>query len=374
MTPVGTTMLYRVYPPAQRVQVSRILMIPTVIAPAAGPVLGGFLVDQLSWRWVFYVNVPVGILTCIFGLLCLPEQRESATRRFDLAGFLSAGIGLALLMYALSEGSSYGWTSPAILGGIVGGLLILTAFVFIELRTAEPMIELRLLGERLFSTTNLISLFASAGFLGLLYAAPLFLQEARGVSALTSGLTTFPEAIGVVLSTQLVARLYPRVGPRRLLVGGLLGVTITMSLLCLIGLETNLWFMRLLIFLSGFSMAYVFLPVQAAAFANISSASTGQASALYNAQRQLGASLGVALLSAVISAVGPTYLNHSGASIPNINAYHMAFLAAASLTLIAAIIALTVHDRDAASTMKIYAKHAPTEALPEPAIGAEVIS
>jgi EmrB/QacA subfamily drug resistance transporter len=374
LTPVGTALLYRTFPPAQRVQVSRVLIIPTVIAPAVGPVLGGYLVDQLSWRWVFFVNVPIGIATCLFGLIFLREHREPGTGRIDLAGFLLAGIGLALTMYALSEGPTYGWTSIGILGSAILGLLVLGAFVVIELRTREPMVDLRLFSDRLFRATNLVSMFSSAGFLGVLYVGPLFLQEARGVSALTSGLTTFPEALGVVLSTQIVARLYPNVGPRRLMAGGLIGVTIVMSLLCLMELNTTLWLMRVLMFLTGAGMAFAFVPVQAASFAAISPAATGQASALFSAQRQLGSALGVAVLSSVLGIVGPTYLSATGTVVPNVTAYHTAFLAAAALALLAACIALTVHDRDAAATMKRQDTHVEQEETLEQMPSVEALS
>src|SRR2546421_1784194 len=352
LTPVGTAMLYRTFPPAQRIQVSRILIIPTVVAPAVGPVLGGLLVDQLSWRWVFFVNVPIGVTTLLFGLLFLQEHREPAAGRFDLAGFLLAGIGLALVTYALSEGSSSGWTSTGILSSALVGLLVLVGFVVVELRTREPMVDLHLFGNRLFRSSNLVSMFSSAGFLGVLFAAPLFLQEARGASALTSGLTTFPEALGVVLSTQLVARIYPRVGPRRLMAAGLTGVAIVMALLSLIENDTSLWLMRALMFLIGAGMAYAMQPAQVAAFATISSASTGRASALNNAQRQVGAALGVAVLSTIISVAGPTYRNAAGATVPNLAAYHAAFIAAAALELIAVGWALTIHDSDAAVTLR----------------------
>jgi EmrB/QacA subfamily drug resistance transporter len=351
MTPVGAAILYRTFPPAERVQVSRILIIPTVAAPAVGPVLGGLLVDQLSWRWVFYVNVPIGIAAFLFGLAFLHEHKEPAAGHLDVKGFLLAGIGLALLMYALSEGASTGWASPRILASLIIGTLLLAAFVIIDLREREPLIDLRLLGNRIFRACNLISLFSGAGFLGILFIAPLFLQEARGVDALTSGLTTFPEAIGVVLSTQLVARLYPRIGPRRLMVFGITGVAIVMALLSLIGMGTNLWFMRLLMFLTGAGMAYSFLPLQTAAYATISRSATGRATAFYSAQRQLGSALGVAILSSVLTAIGPVQFSAHGIPTPNLTAYHAAFLAAAVLELIAAAFALTVHDRDAAATM-----------------------
>lgn len=352
LTPVGMAILYRTFPPEQRVQMSRILIVPTIIAPATGPVLGGFLVDQFSWRWVFFVNVPIGIAACLFGLIFLYENREPGAGHFDLVGFALAGIGMALVMYALSEGATYGWLSAGILGSAIAGVIMLGAFVVVELRAREPMIDLRLLKDRLFRTTNMAALFASAGFVGMLFIAPLFLQEGRGVSALLSGLTTFPEAIGVVLSTQIVARLYPRVGPRRLMAGGLTGVAVFMSLLCLMGGDTTLWLMRALMFFVGVGMAYSFLSVQTAAFATITPAATGRASAIYNTQRQLGGALGIAILSTVLSAVGPFHRSGTGAMLPNLAAYHAAFLAAAALALIGACIALTIHDRDAASTMQ----------------------
>jgi EmrB/QacA subfamily drug resistance transporter len=365
LTPVGTAMLYRTFPPSQRVQVSRILMFATILAPALGPILGGLLVTQLSWRWVFYVNVPIGIVALLFGLIFLNEHKEAMPGRFDLAGFLLAGIGLALLMYALSEGPSSGWTSIHIFGSAIAGTLLLCAFVVVELRVPVPMIDLGLLHNRLFRTTNLVSFFAYAGFLGLLFIAPLYLQEARGVSALVSGLTTFPEAIGVVVSTQLVARLYPRIGPRRLMAGGLAGVSILMALLTLMGQDTNLWVMRVFMFLIGTGMAYAFLPLRAAAFATISSSSTGRASAFYSAQTQLGAALGVAILGSVLSIIGITTLSTSGVLEPNLFAYHAAFLAAAVLALIAACIALTISDKDAAVTMRRKSSIVESDEMPE---------
>jgi EmrB/QacA subfamily drug resistance transporter len=352
LTPVGMTILYRTFPPEERVAVSRILNIPIVVAPASGPVIGGLLVQQFSWRLVFYVNVPIGLATLLFGLVFLQgTPTHKGTGRFDPAGFALAGIGLALLMYALTEGPTYGWSSFNISGSCLAGLLLLTAFVVVELRVKEPMLDLRLLGNRLFCTCNLVTMFSGAGFLGVLFVTPLFLQEARGVSPLLSGLTTFPEAIGVVLSTQIVARLYPNIGPRRLIAFGLSAVATMMALLCLVGLNTDLWIMRGLMFLIGAGMAFAFIPVQAAAFATISPAATGRASALNNMQRQLGFALGVAILGTVISILGPVTSSTHGIQ-PNLNAYHAAFVTAALLALAASGVALFIQDRDAASTMR----------------------
>ncbi len=352
LTPVGMAMLYRTFPPQERIAVGRILMFALVIGPATGPVLGGLLIERLSWRWVFYVNVPVGLAALLFGLLFLQEHREPDAGRFDLRGFLLAGIGFPLTMYALSEGPSHGWTTPRILLCAALGALILTTFVLVELRVSAPMVQLRLLGNRLFRTTLLVSFFASIAFVGLLFLVPLFLQEARGASPLASGLTTFPEAIGVVLSSQIVAHLYPRIGPRRLMTGGLVGVATAMTLLSFVSLDSSPWIIRGLMFLVGSGMAYIFLPTQAASLATVSREATGGASMLSSVQRQLGSALGVATLSSVLVAVGPVSRNAAGVTAPNLDAYRAAFLTAAAIAVVGAVIALRVPDRDAAATMR----------------------
>jgi len=352
LTPVGMAMLFRTFPPEQRVRASRILVIPGIIAPASSPVLGGLIVDKLSWRWAFYVNVPVGCAALLFGLLFLREHREQSAGRFDLPGFLLAGTGFPLLMYAVTEGPSRGWGSTGVLLSAAAGVLLLATFVAVELRAAESMVQLRLFGNRLFQSCTTTSMTASAAFLGVLFVTPLFLQEARHDSALASGLTTFPEAIGVVLSMQLVARIYPRIGPRRLMAAGMLWVAVMMALLNFVGLGTNAWLIRLLMFLVGTGMAYVFLPNQAAGFATIAPSAMGRASTLFNAQRQLGAATGVALLSSVLAIAGPQRHDASGAAHPHAAAYHAAFLAAAALAVLAALLALRVPDRDAAATMR----------------------
>ena len=209
--------------------------------------------DLLSWRWVFFVNVPIGIAACIFSFFFLQEYRDRTAGHFDLAGSLLAGSGLALVMYALSEGPSYGWTSISILGSAVGGLL---------------------------------------------------------------------------------------------------GAGVVMALLSLMESDTSLWWMRLLIFLARAGMGFSFLSAQTATFATISPRATGQASALANALRQIGSALGVAVVGSALGIVGPTLESATGAVVPNLAAYHAAFLAAAVLEAIAAVFAFTIHDRDAAATMR----------------------
>lgn len=351
MVPVGMALLYRTFPPSERVRASSILVVPTAMAPALGPVLGGLFVTEVSWRWVFYVNLPIGIAAFMFGLYFLQEQREHPAGAFDIIGFLMSAAGLGLAMYGVSEGPFRGWTEPLILGTITSGVALLALLVLVELRKTHPMIDVRLFADRLFRSSCLVLGLGSAAFLGLLFLVALFFQDGLGLTALQSGVSTFPEALGVMLGAQVVTRFfYPVVGPRRVMIVGLLILALTLGLMTLIGQSTNLWWMRLLLFVSGYGMSHVFVPAQAAGFATISAADTGRASTLFNAQRQLGGAVGVALLSSVVAAVGPIRFVANRA-LPNLTSYHTAFLVAAGVAVIAAVAALTVNDSDAVHTM-----------------------
>jgi EmrB/QacA subfamily drug resistance transporter len=358
LTPVGMAMLYRAYPPEQRARVARLLVVPTVMAPALGPLVGGALVDSLSWRWVFFLNVPIGVAALAFSALKLREHRERVGERFDVAGFVLAAGGFGLFLYALSEAATLGWTSPVIIGAAAGGAALIALLVRVELHTAVPMIDLRLLRYRLFGVANLASLFASGGFLGLLFIAPIWLQTGRGLSALASGSSTAPEALGVLVSSQLVGRLYPRIGPRRLISGGLVGVTVATCLLAVL-MDGNLWLFRAVMFAIGVGWAYVVISMNAGVFAQVSPRDMGRATALYNTQRQLASALGVATLSTIIGTQA-TASSLAG----NATVFRAAFAAAAGFTLVGAMIALAIRDRDAASTMQ--RSLPPTTALTAP--------
>jgi MFS family permease len=233
-----------------------------------------------------------------------------------------------------------------VLGGAAVGVAASVLLVRVELGRPDPMLDLRLLGDRLFRTSNLVCLFAYAAFLGLLFVMPLFLQEARGASALSSGLTTFPEAVGVLLSSQLVVgRLYPKVGPRRLMTGGLVGLTALTASMSLLTADTSLWVIRALMLLTGAAMAYVILPQQAATFATITPAATGRASAIYNTQRQTAAALGVAILATVLTTTAGSLESPAPAD------FRVVFLACAVISASGAAVAWTIRDSDAASTM-----------------------
>jgi EmrB/QacA subfamily drug resistance transporter len=351
MTPVGMAMLFRVFPPAERVRASSILMIPTAFAPALGPVLGGLLVTDLSWRWVFYVNVPIGVAAVIFGSLCLDDHIQAHPGPFDLTGFLLAASGLGLIMYGVSEGPLKGWGSTGVVTTVAAGAVLLVALVFFELRKAQPLVDLRLYGDRLFRSTSVVLTLGAVAFLGVLFMVALFYQDGLHLTALQSGLNTFPEAVGVLIGAQVVSRrLYPVFGPRRIMAGGLTLVAVAMAAMATIGAGTSLWWARAFMLFIGLGMSCVFIPAQAASFATISPERTGRASTLFNASRQLGGAIGVAVLTTVLAAAGPTRIA-AGHVVANLTAYHAAFLAAAAVALLAVVSTLSVSDADAEATM-----------------------
>jgi EmrB/QacA subfamily drug resistance transporter len=356
LVPVGTAMLFRVFPPIERAKASTVLIVPTVLAPALGPVLGGWLVTDVSWRWIFYINLPVGALAFTVGFLYLREDREGRAGRFDLPGFVLAGAGLALVLFALSQGPEQGWRSPkvALTGGI--GVVLVALLVVVETRVAEPMLALRLLRERMFRNANVVLTLTYSSFIGVLFLMPLYLQNLRGFTPLQSGLTTFPQALGVIMSSQLVGRIYHRVGPRRLIVLGMLGMAAVTAPLAFVGLHTDLWLIRAILFARGVGMAFAFVPMQAATYANITPIDAGRATAIYSTQRQVAAALGVATLGTVL--VSRVHAATVGVTDPDalagaaLSGYHAAFLIGTVLVALAAVSGLLIHDEDAASTMR----------------------
>ena len=356
LTPVGTTMLYRAFPPEERVRASTILIIPTVIAPASGPIIGGLLIEHLSWRWIFYVNLPIGVATFVFGAFFLKEHKEASTGPFDPWGFVLSAASLALILYWLSQAPRTGWTSTeAVSTGLIG-LVLLAVLVVVELRLEHPMLQLHLFNNRMFRATNIAAIASNGSFIGVLFLLPLFLQDLRGLSALETGLATFPQALGVMLAAQIVGRILPRVGPRRVMMFGLFGAGATLFCFTFVTLHGSIWWVRLLMFVRGLFMAFAVVPQQSATFATITPAETGRASSLFSTQRQMSAAIGVATLATVW--LSRTKARVGSLTIPaavrhaRLRGFHDAFIGGAIIAVLGSCAALLIHDEDAAAIMK----------------------
>jgi EmrB/QacA subfamily drug resistance transporter len=353
LQPVGMALLFRTFPPERRARASQILIVPTAVAPAIGPIIGGLLVEDASWRWVFLINIPIAVVALAFAAAFLNQRPEPAPGPFDPRGFLLGGPGLALRLYGISQGPADGWTSAPAITTMVAGVALLATLVRVELRTAHPMLDFRLLRDRLFLDCTLVGIVGFGAFLGTLFIVPLYLQEGRHLSALTSGVTTFPEALGVAMTTQLAGRLYPRVGPRRLQVGGLLALTVILAI-CSVSFDgtTSLWAVRLVMFGMGAGLSFVFISQQAARFAGISPSDTGRATALASAVQQASSALGIAVLTTVLASQAGRHL------APTPTDFRPVFLAAACLACAGALLALRIRDDEAAATMGRARTHA----------------
>jgi MFS family permease len=251
---------------------------------------------------------------------------------------------------------------PVLLSGI-SGIACFAVLSVVELRVAEPMLDLRLFADRMFRNANIVYFASSASLIGVLFLLPLFLQDLRGFSAIETGFILLPSAIGVVVFAQLSGRLYPIVGPRRLLATALALFALSSGLLVFVDLNTNVWWIAAIMFVRGIAMAFTFIPLQAATFSTISNERTGRASSLFNTNRQVGSSFGVAILATVLaeritSRMGDIPASVSGparaAAIDHAQllAYHDAFFAAVIIGIIGVGFAFLIHDEDAAATMR----------------------
>ncbi len=352
MMPVGMAMMYHTFPPAGRIRISRIINIPIAFGPAAGPVLGGFLVEHAGWRWIFWINLPVGAVAVTMTLLLVRSLARAEPTRPDVAGFAFAGAGFASLMYALSEGAGRGWLTAGIAIPGVVGVGLLAAAVAVELRVTAPMLQLRLFALRLFRSANLITVCSSASFIAALFVFPLMVQTAFGRSPLEAGLLTFPEAAGVLIGTQVAGRIYAGLGPRRLLAGGQLAVTVVLVLLAFVVTAQTAAIVPVALMVAlGIGQAFSFLPIQAAGFDTVPRRLIGEASALYSVTRQAGSALGVAVAATVITTVAGGATS-STAAVP----FRWALLGCAVWSLLGCLIATcAIDDADAAPSRGLLA-------------------
>lgn len=336
LAPVGMTMMLRAFPVAERLRAQKYVMLPTAVAPALGPVLGGWLVDTASWHWVFLVNLPVGVLALLFGLWVLPDFSGSGAPRFDLVGFVLVGGGLAAVLYALTTAPDRGWGSADVLVPLVGGVAMMTLMVPWELRTRDPLVDLRIVGDQLFRTTQMALLPMGAAFMGVLYLYPQFLQTGLGYDALHSGLATFPEALGMLTASQVVPRLHDGVGPRRLMVAGGAGAALVVAFLATAAGDASSLALYPALYLLGCCVGLLFASGQNAAFVTVPASRTADATTLLTMQRQFAAAFGVALAGTV---------SQASAGGGTADAYRAGFLTMAAVSLCASLLALRVSDR-----------------------------
>jgi EmrB/QacA subfamily drug resistance transporter len=278
----------------------------SALALAIGPVLGGLLVEHVSWRAIFYINVPVAIGAVLATLFAVRESRdETVGREVDYLGVATLTAGLTALVLALIEGNAWGWGSTAIVGLLVGSVVMLTAFVFIERRVAAPVVEFPLFASRNFVGANLVALIVTFAMLSQFFFIAIYMQNVLGLSPLEAGVRFLPATLMIVAIAPLAGRMTDRVGPRWLIGAGLGLVSISLYWLTTIDIGTTYGDIWPSFILMGVGMALVMSPMSTAAMNAVDVAKAGVASGILSMNRMIGGSLGVAVIGAVFQAEAP---------------------------------------------------------------------
>jgi len=300
MQPLGMAFIYRVTPRSQIGMVLGIWGIAAMAAPAIGPTLGGYLVEYVNWRLIFYLNVPIGIANLFLASLLLKETKLIRGQTFDYVGLITSTVGVFCLLLALSQGAKHGWGSPYIVSLLVTAVFSLTIFTFNELSHPEPLLELRLFRNGLFTISTIIGSVLNVGMFGGMFLLPLLLQNVLGQSAMKTGLLLLPAAIFTAIAMPISGRLFDRYGARGVTIGGLAMVTFTTYIMGSFNESTPFFVMSCWLILRGFGMGLSMMPVTTAGMNTVPMHLVGKGSALGNVIRQVSASLGIAMFTTIM--------------------------------------------------------------------------
>jgi EmrB/QacA subfamily drug resistance transporter len=300
--PAGMTIMTRAAGPQRIGRVMAIMGVPMLLAPIFGPILGGYLVTDVSWRWIFFINLPIGVVALIWALRVLPRDVAAREQKLDLVDLLLLSPGLALFIYGLAESNtSGGFGSGKVLIPIVVGIVLIATFVWHALHASDPLIDLRLFTSRVFATSSLtLTLFVVAVF-GSFLLLPLYFQVVRGDSALQSGLLLAPQGLGSVIAMPIAGILSDRTGSGRIVPFGLLVVIASVLWLTQIGAHTSYTLLCVDLFVFGVGMGFGMMPVFSGALQSLTGAAVARANTALNILQQAGASVGTAVLSVVLA-------------------------------------------------------------------------
>ncbi|HET9102847.1 MAG TPA: MFS transporter [Solirubrobacteraceae bacterium] len=307
---------------------------------AVGLLMGGVLTDIASWRWVFFVNVPVGVITIALAVRYVAESRiEVAHRSFDVAGAIAVTGGLVVMVYAIVKAQAYGWGSTRTLGLGAVAVALLAAFLVIESRSKAPLMRLSIFRVRALALADTALLLVGSAMFGMFFFASLYVQEVLGYSPLTAGLAFLPVTAGIMVGAGLAQVLIKRIGLRNVSVVGITLATLGMLVLTQLPVHGS-YVSDLLVGLVPMSlgMGLTFVPITLLGTGGVSRDDAGLASGLFNTAQQVGGSLGLAILSSLAASQTTSLLagHRTGAIAARVSGYHVAFLAAAIMLAIGA--------------------------------------
>jgi EmrB/QacA subfamily drug resistance transporter len=341
--PVGQMILARAAGPERMGRVMSVISIPVVMAPVIGPTLGGLLLEHMGWRWIFFVNIPVGIAAMVFGLRQLPADAAGRVEagRLDVPGLALLAGGLVGITYGLAESG----IAPSLLSGQVvlplalGGLMT-AAFVLRALRIERPLLDVRLYANRAFASASITTLCLGAAVFGAMILMPLYFQTVRGEDAVATGLLLAPQGIGVAVAMFLSGRAADRLGGGRVALAGVLVTALATVPFALFGAGTSYWEISAAMVVRGLGIGMAFLPAMAAAFAAMTPAQIPDATPQLNVLQRVGGSIGTAVLAVVLQSHADRLTLPDPAGLAS--AFGAAYWWAVAATLLAALPAVVL--------------------------------
>jgi EmrB/QacA subfamily drug resistance transporter len=316
---VSQAMVYRLVPRDKIGTAMGLYGFGVVVAPAVGPTIGGYLVEYVNWRLIFYINVPIGVVAVVLSYLLLPRFPRISGQRFDYAGFITIAVGLFALLLALSEGETWHWTAYSTLMLIALGVLSLALFVVVELSVAEPMLDLRVFRSSTFTISSFLVAILSTGLFAGLFYVPLWLQQGQDLGAFQTGLTLLLPAVMTVIMMPISGRLYDRIGARWPAVIGLALVAWSSYLMHSITPDTTREQFILWLSLRNLGTGLAFMPIMAGSISVLPTRLISRASAINNIVLRVSSALGVAVLTAVLTSQQAQQLSNTAGLLPAVN-------------------------------------------------------
>jgi EmrB/QacA subfamily drug resistance transporter len=347
MNPASLSIITATFPPRERGQAIGIWAGVSAMALAIGPLVGGLIVDNINWNWIFFINVPVGVLGIIVSRLVIKESRDTSHEQsIDLPGLVTSSAGLFALSYALIEGNRHGWASPEIVGLFSAAAALLVAFVLVERYQRLPMLDLSLFRIGSFAGANLVAMLVSLGMFGVFFFVSLYIQNILGWTPTQAGAAFLPMTILIILVAPIAGKLSDRIGSRWLMGAGMTLVSASLLFYQRVGLHSTFWTLLPAMLLGGFGMAMTMSPMTAAAMGSVPVDKAGVGSGVLNSFRQLGGSLGIAVMGAILASYVTAAPGSPESAQQFVNGLHAALLVAAVITFSAAVVAVvTVRTR-----------------------------
>jgi EmrB/QacA subfamily drug resistance transporter len=305
---------------------------------AVGLILGGLLTQAFSWPWIFFVNVPVGIAGFVLSWRLIPESRdEHAAQAFDIAGAVTATGGLMSLVYAIVKAETNGWTSATTIGFFGVAVVLLTAFVLIEQRSAAPLVRLSIFRIRSLLTANVVMFLVASGMFAMFFFNTLYIQRVLGYGPLEAGLAFLPFTAGIMVSAGLASQFAPRIGVRPVAALGMIVSSIGMLLLTQLPVDgTYLANVLPALLLTSLGMGAVFMPLTLIATTGLEDSDQGLASGLFNTSQQIGGAVGLAILSTLAASRASAATGTDKEAL--VTGFHWAFAGGAAFVLAALVV------------------------------------